>query len=126
MYFLNIYQVLLMDKQLKWGIRVQHPQIRGNRQDIYRFMQRYGHSHKPAITIIKMGVLGFSIHRSGATDRTFLLKERSDGGGTISRLFGSMYVCMSVRNKRRRQYHRNAFLFKKSGKKSRIKLQLLT
>ena len=47
----------------------------------------------------------------------FLLKERSDGGGTISRLFGSMYVCMSVRNKRRRQYHRNAFLFKKNGKK---------
>ena len=26
----------------------------------------------------------------------FLLKERSDGGGTISPLFGSMYVCMSV------------------------------
>ena len=44
----------------------------------------------------------------------FLLKERSDGGGTISRLFGSL----SVRNKRRRQYHRNAFLFKKkTGKK---------
>ena len=52
MYFLNIYQVWLMDKQLKWGIRVLHPQIRGNRQDIYGFMWRYGHSHKPAIPII--------------------------------------------------------------------------
>ena len=49
----------------------------------------------------------------------FLLKERSDGGGTISRLFGSMSVCLSVRNKRRRQYHQivTKFLFKKIGKK---------
>ena len=28
----------------------------------------------------------------------FLLKERSDGGGTISRLFERMYVCLSVTN----------------------------
>ena len=32
----------------------------------------------------------------GTISRLFLLKERSDGGGTISRLFGSMYVCLSV------------------------------
>ena len=45
----------------------------------------------------------------------FLLKERSDGGGTISRLFGSLSVCLSVT-----KYHKIVTT------SSRIKLQLLT
>ena len=65
-------------------------------------------------------IYSYSYSRSEVTEwfpirRLFLLKERSDGGGTISRLF----ECMSVRNKRRRQYHQivTKFLFKKNRKK---------
>ena len=38
----------------------------------------------------------------------------------MRRLFECMYVCLSVRNKRRRQYHQivTKFLFKKIGKKN--------
>ena len=57
----------------------------------------------------------------------FLLKERSDGRRSYLAVIWK-YVCMYVRNKRRRQYHQivTKFLFKKNEKKSRIKLQLLT